>query len=70
MVETTREEVEEDKRSRRVFGGDLVREIARTVWRCVRIDDSTDIPGRVAPLKEDVINYLEVLYSMRSEKWC
>ena len=67
-METTREEVEEDTRSRRVFGGDLVREIA--VWRCVRIDDSIDIPGRVAPLKEDVINYLEVLYSLRSEKWC
>ena len=32
-VETTREEVEEDKRSRRVFGVDLVREIARMALR-------------------------------------
>ena len=33
VVETTREEVEEDKRSRRVFGGDSVREIARMALR-------------------------------------
>ena len=32
-METTREEVEEDKRSRRVFGGDFVREIARMALR-------------------------------------
>ena len=32
-METTREEVEEDKRSRRVFGVDLVREIARMALR-------------------------------------
>ena len=51
VVETTREEVEEDKRSRRVFSGDLVREITRMALRKDRgrgpdVDNSISIPGQ------------------------
>jgi hypothetical protein len=59
-VETAREEVEEDKRSRRVFGGDLVREIARMGLRKDRDSQVGWYSGSCGgyPLKEDVIGYL------------
>ena len=63
MVETAREEAEEDKRSWGVLRGDLVREIARMALRKDRgpqVDNSIGILGRVVgiPLKQDVIGYL------------
>jgi len=63
VVETAREEAGEDKRSWRVFRGDLVREIARMVLRKdrgSRVDNSIGILGRVEgiPLNEDAIGYL------------
>ena len=60
MVGTTREEVEEDKRSQRMFGGDLVREIARMGVRKdgdSQFDWYSESCGGY-PLKEDVIGYL------------
>ena len=62
-METAREKDEEDKRSWRVFCGDLVREVARIALRKdrdSRVDNSIRILGRVAgiPLKEDVAGYL------------
>ena len=62
-VEIAREEVEEDKRSRRVLRGDLVREIVRMVLRKdrgLRVDNSIGILLRVVdiPLREDVIGDL------------
>ena len=58
--ETAHEEVEDDKRSRRVFGGDLEKEIACIGLRKDR-DSQVDWysgPCGGYPLKEDVVGYL------------
>ena len=63
-METAREKDEDDKRSWRVFRGDLVSEIARMAPlrkdRGPRVDSPIGVLGRVVgiPSKEDVVSHL------------
>ena len=62
-VETAREKDEDDKRSWRVFRGDLVGEMARMALRKdrgPRVDSPIGVLGRVVgiPSKEDVVGHL------------